>query len=141
MKKREFFKRLLGITAAAVVAPKVLLAEEEPKKVIVGDSTFRWWWSHKVGDRMIGVDCVEEVISCNGETAEVYCKTPFLMAGSIISIERDGVNIDGRYLVIRLLRLSEEEMYRVSIRQTSHRDIDVRKGDFLVVKYNAYAEK
>jgi hypothetical protein len=29
MKKRDFFKRLLGITAAAVVAPKALLAEEE----------------------------------------------------------------------------------------------------------------
>ena len=38
MKKRDFFKRLLGITAAAVVAPKALLADETPKEVLVGDS-------------------------------------------------------------------------------------------------------
>ena len=35
MKKREFFKRLLGVGVAAVVAPEVLLAEEKRSKPVV----------------------------------------------------------------------------------------------------------
>lgn len=147
MKKREFFKRLLGITAAAVVAPKVLLAEEEP--LAVDPKSMKSYVSsidfldqreelpsfpNRMGSN------VEEVISCNESVAEVYCKTPVLRLGDCITIRRGGKPIGTVSMVTGFSKFPGEDMYRVRFRSAFPKDLDVKKGDFLEIKANAYAE-
>lgn len=127
MKKREFLKRLLGVTAAAVVAPKVLLAEEEPTKVDKREIIY-------------GV-CVEEVISCGDGSAEVFCNSTFLRLRDLIEVRRDGKTVGLFSMVIGFSKMPGEKMYRVRLRSVQSQYLDVKKGDFLAVKSNAYAEK
>lgn len=149
MKKREFFKRLLGITAASVVAPKALLAEEETLPVDK-DSVKSYVSSidliderevAKYSHRPIPRDCVEEVISCNENSAEVYCKTPFLRMRDVMQIERNGKPIGTYNVVTGFSKLPGEEMYRVRFISAYTKGLDVKKGDFLVSVASAYAEK
>lgn len=149
MKKREFFKRLLGITAAAVVAPKALLAEEEVLPVDKAsvksyvssidfiDQREVAKYSHRP---MIG-EYVEDVISCNESTAEVFCKTSFLRMRDVIKIQRDGNQIGSFSMVTGFSKLPGEDMYRVRFRSATQRDFDVKKGDFLELLANSYPEK
>ena len=147
MKKREFFKRLLGITAAAVVAPKVLLAEEEP--IAVDPKSMKSYVSsidfldqrealpsfpNRMGNN------VEEVISCNESVAEVYCKTPALRVGDGITIKRNGKPIGTVCMVTGFSKFPGEDMYRVRFRSAYPKDLDVKKGDFLAIQFSAYAE-
>jgi len=147
MKKREFFKRLLGITAAAMVAPKVLLAEEEP--LAVDPKSMKSYGSsidfldqrealpsfpNRMGSN------VEDVISCSGTTAEVFCKTPSLRLGDCITIQRNGQTIGLVSVVIGFSKFPGEDMYRVRFRSAFPKDLDVKKDDFLEIKANAYAE-
>lgn len=146
MKKREFFKRLLGITAAAVVAPKVLLAEEEPKKVVVGDSRSFGEIpkpnpvTKSYGNYGNDGGYVEDVISCSGGTAEVFCKTPSLRLGDFIEIKRNGQNIGLGSMVIGFSKMPGEEMFRVRFRSAYPKELDVKSGDFLAIQFSAYAE-
>ena len=146
MKKREFLKRLLGITSAAVVAPKVLLAEEEPKKVVVGDSRSFGEIpkpnpvTKSYGNYGNDGGYVEDVISCSGTTAEVFCKTPSLRLGDCITIKREGKPIGTVCMVTGFSKFPGEDMYRVRFRSAFPKDLDVKKDDFLEIKANAYAE-
>ena len=149
MKRADFFKRLLGITAAAVVAPKALLAEEEALPVDK-DSVKSYVSSIDFIDQrevakyshrpMIG-EYVEDVISCNESTAEVFCKTSFLRMLDVIQIERGDKPIGTEIVIMGFSKLPGEDMYRVRLRSMYPKGLDVQKGDFLVVLSNAYAEK
>lgn len=151
MKKREFFKRLLGITAAAVVAPKVLLAEETPKEVVVGDSlSFNGLYepstlttgSGNTDERELfrRGDYVQEVISCDGSIAEVYCDSNLLRVGDIVEVWRTPRTVSGIHIVTSVSNLPGEKFIRMKIVTAKRGDLDVKRGDFLVVKANAYAE-
>lgn len=151
MKKREFFKRLLGITAAAVVAPKVLLAEETPKEVVVGDSrSFNGLYepstlttgSGNTDERVSQITDYSRVLdvkSCNGSSAEVYCNNNLPKVGDVIDVWRDGKIIGLFSMVTQFVEFPKGEiMIRLSCAKRG--ELDVKKGDFLVRKANAYAE-
>jgi len=137
MKKRDFFKRLLGITAAAVVAPKALLADETPKEVLVGDSITqtRTRYFPQAGDY------VEGVIYCGSSVAEVNCENNYLRVGDVIRIERNGSFVGPACFVTFTGKDKNSNLTRVRFMSAKYGELSVEKLDFLVVLATAYPEK
>ena len=145
MKKREFFKRLLGITAAAVVAPKVLLAEEEPTKVVVGDSVWGHKSSHMVFQRFNGDPCCQvidvpyhELLGTEYKSTCVIVSGDIMLTGSVIYLARNSAV----FTVIKVDKVSESpsNSQKILIEPVEKGMPYIKKGDFLAIKTNAYAE-
>lgn len=142
MKKREFFKRLLGITAAAVVAPKVLLAEEEAKEVFHSNNQYsigkRWYDSSEKQILPTGVR-VKEVISCDMSTAIVLSDFSFLRVGDIVNVWREGKNSRDFSMVTAISSMGLGS-FSVRISSAQRGNLDVKEGDILRVMANSFQE-
>lgn len=139
MKKREFFKRLLGITAAAVVAPKVLLAEETPKEVVVGDSTWEHKSSYKVRHRFKGDPCClvidvpyHELLGTGYKSTCVVVSGDIMLPGSVIYLARNSAV----FTVIKVDKVSESpsNSQKILIEPVEKGMPYIKKGDFLAIK-------
>ena len=149
MKKREFFKRLLGITAAAVVAPKALLAEEETlpvdkasvksyvssidfidqREVVMGDSIYR------------GYVAVQEVVYHELPQSCFIAYGNKIRTGDVISIDGGLSRVQN---VITYANKNHETMgvsQRITVRSIKNKPIYIRKGDYLLVEFSSYKEK
>lgn len=119
MKKREFFKRLLGITAAAVVAPKVLLAEEEepvavdPKSMKSYVSSIDFLDQREVLDDRMYHGMIRRILSISDHYATLVVSGLYLRSGDFVQIYREGKKIGTVYYVQSVSNFGESQNVRI----------------------------
>lgn len=149
MKKREFFKRLLGITAAAVVAPKVLLAEETPKEVVVGDSrSFNGLYEPStLTTGSVNTDkdgTIVEIVYHESIEACAIVLGQKIRVGDIVLLRKNNLHQARVVSVMTYVNKNPEIMgvsQRISIRSIVGEKIYLKKGEKLACLYQIEVEK